>query len=64
MTTIEINAQDLNTILAALRYYQEKGQGEPANRDDAIHDIATNGGEDISMDADGIDELGERINED
>lgn len=54
--------EDRNTILGALRFYQEKGMGEPANRSDAIHDIATNGGEDVSYDAADIDDLCERIN--
>lgn len=56
------SGQDRNTILAALRFYQERGMGEPANRSDAIHDIATNGGEDVSMDDAGIDALCERVN--
>lgn len=55
-------SQELNTILAALRYYQENGQGEPANRSDAIHDLATDNDTDISMDAAGIDELCARLN--
>lgn len=54
--------EDRNTILAALRFYQEKGMGEPANRSDAIHDIATNGDADISYDAGDIDNLCERVN--
>lgn len=54
--------EDRNTILAALRSYQERGMGEPDNRSDAIHDIATNGGEDISYDAGDIDDLCERVN--
>lgn len=57
-----LNSQDRNTILAALRYYQSRGMGEPGNRSDEIHDIATNGDTDISMDSDGIDELCQRIN--
>lgn len=57
-----LDAQDRNTILAALRYYQMQGMGEPVNRPDAIHDIATDGDTQISMDADAIDELCERIN--
>jgi hypothetical protein len=56
------HAVDINTILAALRFYQEGGQGEPANRSLDIHDLATNGDEQISMDANGIDELCEAIN--
>ena len=59
---ITLDNQDVNTILAALRFYQEHDQGEPANRSDAIHDIATNGDKDISLDNAGIDELCERIN--
>ena len=58
----EMTPQKRNTILAALRYYQENGQGDPDNRSDAIHDIATDGDTDISMDDDGIDELCEEIN--
>ncbi|MGF6603990.1 hypothetical protein P3T23_008745 [Paraburkholderia sp. GAS448] len=54
--------EDRNTILAALRFYQERGMGEPANRSDSIHDIATNGDEDISYDAGDIDDLCERVN--
>lgn len=52
------------TILAALRFYQENGQGDPDNRSDAIHDIATGGEDEImsSLDDAGIDELCEEIN--
>lgn len=57
-----IDSQDSATILAALRFYQERGMGDPANRSDAINDIATNGGEVISLDAEGIDDLCERLN--
>ncbi len=62
-TTLEITDQELNTILAALRYYQANGQGDPANREQGIHDIATNFDEQISLDAAGIDELCEDINQ-
>ncbi len=54
---------DLNTILAALRFYQERGMGDPHFRSDAIHDIATNGGDDVSMDSEAIDDLCERLNQ-
>lgn len=53
---------EMATILAALRYYQEKGQGDPANRSDDIHEIATCGDEVISLDATAIDDLCERLN--
>jgi len=61
-TLIICTKEDRNTILAALRFYQEKGMGEPVNRSDAIHDIATNGDEDISYDDGDIDDLCERVN--
>lgn len=54
--------EDRNTILAALRFYQQHGMGEPFNRSDAIHDIATNGDEDCSYDDGDIDDLCERVN--
>jgi hypothetical protein len=62
MIDLQVTGQEFHSILAALRYYQENGQGEPANRSDRIHDIATDGDEDISLDEAGIDELCERLN--
>ncbi len=59
---LAMSDQDRNTILAALRYYQMQGLGDPTNRPDAIHNIATGDETEISLDADGIDELCERIN--
>lgn len=58
---IVLDDQALATILAALRYYQANGQGEPDNRDADIHEIATNGGDVVSLDADGIDGLCEYL---
>lgn len=52
----------LNTILAALRFYQEKGMAESANRSERIDGIATNAGEDAAMTADQIDDLCQAIN--
>lgn len=57
-----LNKEQTATVLAALRFYQENGQGEPHNRSDAIHDIATDTGELTSLDADDIDALCEDIN--
>jgi len=54
--------QALHTILAALRTYQGLGYGDPENRPNDIHEIATNGGDQISMDAVGIAELCEMLN--
>jgi hypothetical protein len=57
-----IDAQEFNTILAALRWYQVCGMDNPSNRPGWLHDIATNGGEEVSMDDEGIDALCERLN--
>lgn len=57
-----LDDQDHATILAALRFYQEKGMGEPANRSDDIHEIATCGDTVISLDDHGIDMLCEEFN--
>jgi hypothetical protein len=56
--------QELATILAALRYYQEQGLADdPAMRSDEIHDIATNNDNVISsLDGAGIDALCEKYN--
>jgi len=63
MSTITVDDAEHATILAALRFYQQAGMGEPDNRSDEIHDIATNGGEVMaSLDDAGIDALVERIN--
>lgn len=62
MKSLLVNESELHTLLAALRFYQQQGQGEPANRSDVIHDLATNGDEVISLDDEGIDQLCERIN--
>lgn len=61
-TTISVDAAELATILAALRFYQRAGQGDPANRCEDIHLIATDGDSHISLDAEGIDAICERIN--
>lgn len=56
---------ELSTTLAALRYYQSRGLGEPANRPGDIHEIATDGGAVMaSLDDEGIDSLCERLNVD
>lgn len=56
-----LEREDVATIVAALRYYQKNGQGDPANRDDFTHDTATIGGEIISRDDAGIDDLCDRL---
>lgn len=53
---------DAATILAALRYYQAQGLGDPSKRPDAIQDIATDGGTLTSLGDDEINWLCERLN--
>lgn len=62
LTTLQINDQQQATILAALRFYQQKGQGDPYNRSEEIHLIATNDDDVISLDDTGIDELCRLVN--
>jgi hypothetical protein len=62
MIRISVSDQEFATIIASLRFYQEMGQGEPDKRSDDIHELATDGDNVVSLDAEGIDDLAERIN--
>jgi hypothetical protein len=63
MYVLRVDEEEFHTVLAALRYYQERGQGDPFNRSARIHEIATNSGAVMSsLDDDGIDQLCERLN--
>ena len=53
----------LNTMLAALRFYQQHGQCDPINRSVWIDDIATNGGQQQPLTALEIDQLCQRLNQ-
>jgi len=60
---IDLDREELATVLAALRYYQHNGMGDPFNRPDWLHDIAVpDAGSDTSLDDEAIDHLCERIN--
>lgn len=61
MKSFPLDDQQHATVIAALRYYQRAGQGEPSNRDDWTHDLATNGEAVVSLDADAIDDLIEHL---
>jgi hypothetical protein len=58
----EVSQAEFNTILGALRFYQESNMGEPLNRSDWIQSIVCPDDDDTSLSADEIDELCERIN--
>ncbi len=62
MAVLCIDTAEKATILAALRYYQQQGLGDPSNRSEEIHDIATDSGNQISLDEEGIDVLCEKVN--
>lgn len=57
-TDISVSVSEFNTILAALRFWQRKGN----TSDLPEWDIATNGDEDEPLSDDEIDLLCERIN--
>lgn len=61
MKSFQLNDQQHTTIIAALRFYQSKGQDQPTNRDGWIDDLATNGHTQPSLDDAGIDELVEHL---
>lgn len=61
-TAIHVDAQQINTLLAALRYYQRQGMCEPDNRPDWLQAIACPTDDDTSEDEEGVDELCELIN--
>jgi len=62
MLTIQLSEKEFHTLLAALRYYQQRKLGNSLLRIDAIHELATNGGRVRALTAAAIDELCERIN--
>ena len=60
--TLRVSMRAFHTILAALRFYQERGQCDSGKRSESIEELATNAGQAHALDADEIDELCERIN--
>ena len=57
-----VNDSEFHTIIAALRLYQYSDMGEPHNRTQVIHDLATDGGNCISLNDEGIDDLVVKLN--
>lgn len=59
----DLDKQEISTILAALRVYQGEGLADnPDKRSDSIHDIATCGGDVVSMNNEAINALCEKLN--
>lgn len=56
--SLSLNEAEHATLVAALTLYKQQGMGDPMNRSDEVHDIATNGGLVFSsLDDEGIDRL-------
>jgi hypothetical protein len=64
MLELHGSSPEFHTILAALRFYQEHRQDEPAQRSAWIDSLATNSGQIMALDATGIDRLCLRLNTD
>ena len=60
--TLRVSAREFHTILAALRYYQECGQGDATRQSPRISDLASNLGEVQPLTSAEIDRLCLRIN--
>ncbi len=58
----QLNEDERNTVLAALRWYQHSGMGEPSTRPDWLQDIACPSEDATSLDVTSIDALCERLN--
>ena len=56
-----LNDAEVATVVAALRYYQQQGQGKTNNRSPDINLIASGGGELLPLDDERIDELCEEL---
>ena len=60
--TIELYPEELDTVLAALRWYQHRGMGDTDNRPDWLQEIACpDGGTMTSLCDESIDALCERV---
>lgn len=54
--------EDRHTIIAALRFWQQQGMCEPANRSDEFQNLATNFDQVTSLSESDLDQLVENIN--
>lgn len=54
--------QERNTILAALRWYECSGFGDPQRQPDWVFDIASDGDTNTTLNDEAIDHLCQRIN--
>jgi hypothetical protein len=59
---LAVSPEERNTILAALRAYQQVSEQCAGDLPDDLYDIATNGGAHDALDLEAIDNICERIN--
>lgn len=59
---VTFDRADRATMLAALQFYLDNGQGDPENRSSHIHELATDQQLQISLDAVGVTDLMQRVN--
>lgn len=58
---LTIDGSGRATLYAALHFWREEGKGEPSNRTDLQHELATASGREISLGEEGIDRLSEEL---
>lgn len=58
---MEFTPEERATILAALSLYVSEGCGDPANRSDEVHELATRGDDLVSLDEHAVVALATRI---
>ena len=61
MNGLDLDDQETATVLAALAHYLATGQGEPSNRTDAVHCLATASDDVVSLDSEGVEALAVRV---
>ena len=59
---VPLSKRELGAILAALRFYQQHGQGESANRSQWMEDIASDLGKVRPLDTKEVDWVCEKLN--
>ncbi len=60
---IELEPEEVATLLAALALYKERGCDEPSARGDEVHALATDNDRVVSLDSYGIAVLASKLRE-
>ena len=62
VSVLAMSDEERNTLLAALRVYQQRGYGNPAAQPTWVSDLASNGATERPLDDNEIDALCEKVN--